>query len=361
MPSARGVSRRGSRCGGCFGHRGNPCLVVEAAAGDVAEDVLQRRQPVRRRGGPRRSAPPEFVGGAEGADAAAVHQGDPVAVLVGLVHVVGGHQDGHAGGRAYGVDVLPHAGAGDRVEADGRLVEDQQAGRADQRLGEFEPADHAAGVGAGQPVGGVGEVHRVQRLGDAVGAFAAGDVEDAGEQCDVLPAGQARVGGQLLRHVAEQAAYRHPVPGRVVAEDPDHAGRDRQQRGDAADRGRLAGAVGAEQSEDLALAHGQVEAVDGVGLTEGVGESGAGDGLGPTGVSVRASCSSASSCRVSASSRRRRKRPRQRLPVRRRRAGPPAAYELGAPLRQSPRRASAAGVGISRAARRSAGSVPRTR
>src|SRR5262245_29388065 len=95
--------------------------VVEIAPGEVAEDVFQAgvvallgRQVVL-----------ELAGRAQTADPAAVHQRDAVAVLVGLVHVVGGDQDGHAGGGAHGADVLPHLRAGDRVQPDGRLVEHQ--------------------------------------------------------------------------------------------------------------------------------------------------------------------------------------------------------------------------------------------
>jgi hypothetical protein len=88
------------------------CLVVETAARHVAEDVLQRGRHV---GGHTRGAAagpeslPELGRGAEGPDPAAVHQGGPVAVLVGLVHGVGGHEHGHAGGRADRADVLPDA------------------------------------------------------------------------------------------------------------------------------------------------------------------------------------------------------------------------------------------------------------
>src|SRR5258708_24999562 len=54
--------------------------LVEGVAGVVAEDVLERARPGGQRG-------LELLRGAGGADGAAVHQGDPVAVLVGLVHV----------------------------------------------------------------------------------------------------------------------------------------------------------------------------------------------------------------------------------------------------------------------------------
>lgn len=104
---------------------------------------------------------------------------------------------------------------------------------------------------AGEPVRDLAEADRVQRLGDPRGALAAGYVEDAGEELDVLPAGEARIGRQLLRYVAEQAPYGHLVPGRVVAEDLDDAGRYGQECGDRAHGGGLARAVGPEKAEHL--------------------------------------------------------------------------------------------------------------
>lgn len=118
--------------------------------------------------------------------------------------------------------MLPDTRSGDWVETDRRLVKDQQPWGADQRLGEFQPPHHAAGAGADQPVGGVREADGGQCLPDAFGAFAAGHVEEAGEQGDVLPSGEGGVGGQLLQNVAEQPPYRHLFPRRVMAEDSDH-------------------------------------------------------------------------------------------------------------------------------------------
>src|SRR5215469_14258169 len=61
-------------------------VVVERAAGVVAEHVVQR--------GPGPEHGLQHPGGAGGADRARVHERDPVAVGVRLVHVVGGHQHG---------------------------------------------------------------------------------------------------------------------------------------------------------------------------------------------------------------------------------------------------------------------------
>src|SRR3954468_9046308 len=70
----------------------------------------------------------EFARGTRRPDASPVHERDPVAVLLGLVHVVGGDQHGHAGLRPDGEDPVPDTRAGDRVQADGRFVEDEQPG-----------------------------------------------------------------------------------------------------------------------------------------------------------------------------------------------------------------------------------------
>ena len=93
-------------------------------------------------------------------------QHDAVGVLVGLLEVVGGEQDGAA---ALGVlaDRLPEAAAALDVHAGGGLVEDQQGGVGEQGHREAQPLLLAAGALADLAVGdrgdaGVGEhlVHR---------------------------------------------------------------------------------------------------------------------------------------------------------------------------------------------------------
>src|SRR5919197_1071208 len=66
----------------------------------------------------------ERVRGAVGDDPAGVDDRDALAVL-GLVHVVGGQEDGNVLAAAQLVEVLPDRRAGLRVEADGGLVEEQ--------------------------------------------------------------------------------------------------------------------------------------------------------------------------------------------------------------------------------------------
>ena len=136
-PSA--VSRGGWRCGGCCGHPAGLSL---------------RRRTGRRRGGGRRrrasrrgrsrrfssAGVPTARSGPRCMSATRSHR------PLGLVHVVGREQHGHpvcSRSSAMRSHTRP---ARDRVEADRRLVEDQQPRAVHERLGELQPADHAAGV-----------------------------------------------------------------------------------------------------------------------------------------------------------------------------------------------------------------------
>ena len=64
-------------------------------------------------------------------------------------------------------DLVPDRQPRRRVEAGGRLVEEQDLGRVDQRAGQVEPALHAARVGLGAPVGGVGQPDELEQLAGA--------------------------------------------------------------------------------------------------------------------------------------------------------------------------------------------------
>src|SRR4051794_11026197 len=262
-------------------------FVVGQVARVVAEDVVERGARAERR--------LELGGRAAGAQSPAVHERDPLAELVGLVHVVRREQDRHAALLAQSRDEIPHGAARDRVEADRRLVEDQHARPVDERLRELEPADHAAGVRRHEAIRGLEYAGRLEREVDALAALRARDVEQPREQHHVLAPGERAVGRELLRHVADLPAHGHPLAGDVVAEDVRDAAADRQERRQDADRRRLAGAVGAEQAEHLALPDLEVDAVDGALLAEREDEALAADGRRRVRHATRSSVSSSRS------------------------------------------------------------------
>ena len=96
-------------------------------------------------------------------DAAAVHDDEPVAELLGLVHVVGGQHQRDAL-LLEPVQPVPQHVAGLRVEAGRRLVEQQQLGLVDQRPGDREPPLHAARQRLDPLVGPVAELHELEQL-----------------------------------------------------------------------------------------------------------------------------------------------------------------------------------------------------
>ena len=77
-------------------------------------------------------------------DPAVVDDGDAVAVLR-LFHVVGRHEDGDLLFFPERVDEVPDGVPRLRVEAQGRLVQEQHAGIVEEPPGDLEPALHAAG------------------------------------------------------------------------------------------------------------------------------------------------------------------------------------------------------------------------
>ena len=81
-------------------------------------------------------------------------------------------------------------------------------------------------------------------------------------QLQILSAGRAPVDAGLLWHVADGAPDRAAFPDRVVPRDRRDSGVRLGQRDQDADSRRLAGAVRAEQPEDLAFGNGERRAVE---------------------------------------------------------------------------------------------------
>ena len=84
---------------------------------------------------------------------------------------------------------------------------------------------------------------------------------DLGEEAEVLAPGQQLVKRQRLRSEADAGAVFRPARGAAPG-DRDLARVGSQQSGADRHRGRLAGAVGAEQAEDLAVADRKRQRVD---------------------------------------------------------------------------------------------------
>src|SRR6202453_2285956 len=206
-------------------------------------------------------APAERGGRSLFDDLAAGDDGDPVGELLGLVHVVGGEQDRRAQAGKPPYD-LPGTAPRVRVEAGRRLVEEKDPGVPDDAEGEIQSPLLPAGQRLDLALFLAGEADEPDHLADIARIGVVARV--AGDR---LAHGQVRLHRELLEHQADLLAQLPPgAPvARIEAGDDDLALvrlpvalEDLQHR-------RLAGAVRAEQGEDLPVPDGKAHPRHGVG------------------------------------------------------------------------------------------------
>ena len=208
---------------------------------------------------------------------AVVEHRDPVGELVGLLEVLRGQEDRDAVGDEV-ADDLPHRVAAARVEAGGRLVEEDDPRVADERHREVEPAAHAAGVGGGRArrprrPGRSGRAARRRAGGPPRGRGGAGRPSGSGSPRPVSRLSTAE--NWPVTPIAARTAS--GSRGEVVAGDAQLAGVGADQRREDLDDRGLAGAVGPEQGEDGALGDVEVDAVEHDVVAERLAQAGRGD------------------------------------------------------------------------------------
>jgi hypothetical protein len=157
-----------------------------------------------------------------GDDLAVVHHHQPVAQLLGLVHVVGGQHQGHAL-VLEPVQPVPQHVPGLRVQSGGRLVQQQDLRVVDQRPGDRQPALHAAGQRFDLVLGPVGQLGEVQQLLDLGPQHPLGNAEVPAVDVEVLPDGEFQIEVVLLWDHAEPGPDRRALDGRVEPEHPQGA------------------------------------------------------------------------------------------------------------------------------------------
>jgi hypothetical protein len=213
-----------------------------------------------------------------------VDDGDAVGQLVGLLEVLGGEQ--HVGPAPHErADGVPQLDAAAGVETGGGLVEQQQAGRADEAGAEVEAAAHAPRVAPHEAPGGVGEAEGGEHVVGRPAGPAAAVAEQAGHHDQVLAAGHGRFDRGVLAGESDEPADLLGVAGGVDARDPEAAAVGGQQGGHGPHQGGLAGAVGPEDGGDPAGRGGQVEAGQGLHAVAAAAEA-LGQALGLDGVVV---------------------------------------------------------------------------
>ena len=181
---------------------------------------------------------------------------------------------------------------GARVQAGRRLVEDQDGGVVDERMGQAEALLHAPRERRHVGVPLVAEVDELEQVADHPAAAVRRQAVAAPEEVQVLPDLHVVVDAEAVRHVPDDAAH---AVGVAADRGPGHlgiAGRRDEQRGQDPERRRLARPVGPHEAEDLAGRDLEVEAAEGqravVALDEPAGGDDGGHSILPS--SWRASC-----------------------------------------------------------------------
>ena len=189
-----------------------------------------------------------------------VHDRDPLAELVGLLHVVRGEQDRLALAVQL-AEQVPQREPALRVQPGGGLVEEQHARAVEDGPGHHEPLGHAAGQGVDRRLGPPAELELLEQLVGGLPGGLGAHAEQPAVEVQVLPDGELAVQGVLLGDDPAELLGQRGVGRDVDAGDERPAGGRDHAGGEDAGRGGLACAVRAEEAEDLPGFHVEVELV----------------------------------------------------------------------------------------------------
>ncbi len=216
-----------------------------------------------------------------GEDASGIHRHQPVEARR-LFHIGGGDDDAHAGPPgADRIDQLPELAPRQRIDARGRLVEDQQVGVVDQRAAQAELLFHAARELAGRPIGEGAQPRARQKLGDSGLALGPALPEELAEELDILEHRQRRIEvlAKPLRHIGDARAGCPPMR-RIRHVAPEHRDRARLERARAGHQGQEAGladTIGADQPDHAARREVEGDALERPGLAIAQADTGEAD------------------------------------------------------------------------------------
>jgi hypothetical protein len=190
-----------------------------------------------------------------------VVQQQHVGAALGLVEIRCAPDDGDAV-RDKLLHHAPQLAPRNRIDADARFVEQQDARRPHQRAGEPELLLHAARKPSGEPALEPLEVGEGEQTREALLALRPGDAAEIGVEVEILAHRQVLVEAEALRHVGGERVNRRRFSDRAEAAHGDRALVRQQQPADKAKERRFPGAVGPDEPGDAAGLDRGGEAVD---------------------------------------------------------------------------------------------------
>jgi len=130
----------------------------------------------------------ETLGRVEGNDLAGIDDANPVGELVRFLHIVGRQQDGVTLLLKLG-DQLPDPARSLWIEPQRRLIQKENRGASEERLGDGDPLAHAGRIFFHKLIGAFLELHAIDQFLDPLFSDCLGDVIQSGEILKILTSG----------------------------------------------------------------------------------------------------------------------------------------------------------------------------
>src|SRR5712691_3422840 len=198
--------------------------------------------------------------GVQADEAAVVHEAYAIGAL-GLVEIGSGDENREPVLNQL-VEDRPKITAGNRINAVGWFVQEQHAWLMEQRAHQSQLLLHAAGKFAGRALAERVHAGHAQQARGQLLALAPDDAEQIGIEAHVFIDGQVGIEAEALRHVTDLVLHLIEVAGHIVTDHDRPAFCRVHQAAQQTHSGGLAGAIRANQAEDLALGDFEGEVID---------------------------------------------------------------------------------------------------
>src|SRR5436309_5969272 len=196
-----------------------------------------------------------------------IDDADAVRERVSLLEVLGGEEDRDPF-RVEPADLVPHAHAACRVEAGGRLVQEQDLRVVDERGREIEASPHPARVGLDAVPERGPDVDELRELAEPLLRLRLGEAVEAALESEELDAGLGGVERCFLERDADAEPHVDGLEGYVEPRDFGPSRGRKEEGAQHVHERRLAGSVRTQEAVDLACLHVEIHAVDGAGVLE---------------------------------------------------------------------------------------------
>jgi hypothetical protein len=191
-----------------------------------------------------------------------IYDGDALRQVVSLLQVVCRQHHGQAVLARQPRDLAPHVRTRLRIQASGRLVQEEHPWLVDQSHRHVELALHATGESARDTVACVGQVEAFEQSGDTPPQLGARHTVELALQCQVLGSRGLQVHRRLLRDEADHAPHTLGLAHHIVTGDAGAAGGRPGERREYLHNRGFAGAVWPEQREHAAGANAEADAFE---------------------------------------------------------------------------------------------------